>query len=522
MEEMQIKFVTLAEEKDKAAEKHLLELSSLKTELECIHQASIADLQAKHDAEKTEAAQAHASAISSLTESLKSEHAEAFTSLQSKHIEVTEKLAGTEQAHADAIALLREELKDDQSNDLTAIQAKLDEVQAQYEKLSEEKVAADRVHGEAVAELTEKMESISSEALKELQAKYDKAITREKDLEVKHAEVLEGLDLEHVQVVQKLKEEHEQALSVGVKLKEDVAASEEKVVALSKTLESTQRDLRASNQANERVGSALIAAKAQHAKEVTELVHQHAQIKEDDLANAERTHRDYRAHIEENLDRIARAVGVPPHQVVQDSHEVHELPIVTSLQEDVRLGPDDQFANLGGDLDSRVELIVEKHRKAMKEAEEAKARHLVVESERESLAREMEAMKGDVVRKHLAMIEPLEKENALLKEKVQRLDNILAAGDRVARAAATVGERRSIDTVEEDDEEDDESNEEKATPGADAESTWSGADAGTEVGSLGSSERVGVVGGGRPPREVLGTVSDSPRASRAKYANVLL
>ena len=66
-----------------------------------------------------------------------------------------------------------------------------------------------------------------------------------------------------------------------------------------------------------------------------------------------------------------------------------------------------------------------------------------------------------------------------LKEKVERLNNILAAGDRVARAAATMGEKREIDTLAEEDEED----EDQATSGAQS-SVQSPA-----------------------PREVLGTVS---------------
>ncbi|KAF2870154.1 hypothetical protein BDV95DRAFT_74821 [Massariosphaeria phaeospora] len=87
-------------------------------------------------------------------------------------------------------------------------------------------------------------------------------------------------------------------------------------------------------------------------------------------------------------------------------------------------------------------------------------------------------MKGDVVAKHLALMEPLEKENLSLKEKVERLEAILAAGDRVARAAATFGEKREINTLAEEDEEEDF---EDTTPGAQ------------------SSQQ------SPPPREVLGT-----------------
>jgi predicted nucleic acid-binding Zn-ribbon protein len=68
----------------------------------------------------------------------------------------------------------------------------------------------------------------------------------------------------------------------------------------------------------------------------------------------------------------------------------------------------------------------------------------------------IETMKGEVVRKHLARVEPLEKENALLTDKIDRLEAIIAAGDRIARAAATVGEKRTINTLAEEEEDVDE------------------------------------------------------------------
>ena len=74
----------------------------------------------------------------------------------------------------------------------------------------------------------------------------------------------------------------------------------------------------------------------------------------------------------------------------------------------------------------------------------------------------IETMKGEVVRKHLARVEPLEKENAFLLDKIDRLEAMLAAGDRIARVAATVGERRNINSLAEEDED----SAEDAWPGA--------------------------------------------------------
>jgi hypothetical protein len=73
-------------------------------------------------------------------------------------------------------------------------------------------------------------------------------------------------------------------------------------------------------------------------------------------------------------------------------------------------------------------------------------------------------MKVEVVKKHLARVEPLEKENAALFDKIDRLEAIIAAGDRVARAAATLGEKREINTLTEEDEEEESS--EDAVSGA--------------------------------------------------------
>jgi len=112
-----------------------------------------------------------------------------------------------------------------------------------------------------------------------------------------------------------------------------------------------------------------------------------------------------------------------------------------------------------------------------------------LEDERERWQGELELMKADVVRKHVAVVDKLEKEKDRLAEKVQRLEGILAAGDRVARAAATIGTPRAIDTVTEEDEEEDEEDEEDDGEAGQA--------------THGASGPYGV----RKPKEVLGTVS---------------
>lgn len=82
------------------------------------------------------------------------------------------------------------------------------------------------------------------------------------------------------------------------------------------------------------------------------------------------------------------------------------------------------------------------------EAERDRAHQAVVEAEDR-----IETFKGEVVRKHLARVEPLEKENTALLNKIDRLQDMLAAGDRIARAAASLGEKREMTVVAEESEE---------------------------------------------------------------------
>jgi chromosome segregation ATPase len=102
---------------------------------------------------------------------------------------------------------------------------------------------------------------------------------------------------------------------------------------------------------------------------------------------------------------------------------------------------------------------VETHSKDVERLEEIIAE---VEAERDEALQaaqeaedRIETMKGEVVRKHLARVEPLEKQNAALTDKIERLEAIIAAGDRVARAAATMGEKRNMNTLAEEDEDED-------------------------------------------------------------------
>ncbi|OCK72707.1 hypothetical protein K432DRAFT_411966, partial [Lepidopterella palustris CBS 459.81] len=119
-----------------------------------------------------------------------------------------------------------------------------------------------------------------------------------------------------------------------------------------------------------------------------------------------------------------------------------------------------EISNITGQLDevtkkfSQKEAVYEEEKRLIIENlnEDLSHKEKVHEEEKENLLSEMESMKETVVRKHVAVVEPLEKENAKLKGKVERLEAILAAGDRVAKAAAMVGTPRDMDTVDEEEE----------------------------------------------------------------------
>jgi chromosome segregation ATPase len=151
-----------------------------------------------------------------------------------------------------------------------------------------------------------------------------------------------------------------------------------------------------------------------------------------------------------------------------------------SLLKDLQSRYDTLSAQIASDAEAHAQDL-ERLQETLRslEAERDEATKAKAEAEEE-----IEKIKLNVVEKHIARVEPLERRIEFLEEKNERLQAILAAGDRVARAAATMGEKREIDTLEEEDEDEEE----------DSPAEGSGAHA-KEAKSP-------------PPPEVLGTVSD--------------
>lgn len=112
----------------------------------------------------------------------------------------------------------------------------------------------------------------------------------------------------------------------------------------------------------------------------------------------------------------------------------------SQLQEKLKADAAAETSNMLA-LGEKIRAIERERDEAIRAAEEAEDR--------------IETMKGEVVRKHLARVEPLEKENLQLLDKIDRLEAMLAAGDRIARAAASLGEQRNMNTLAEEEEEED-------------------------------------------------------------------
>lgn len=457
--ELQDNFVTLVAEKDKAAEDHTRELSALKAKLES-KQKVVDELQTKHGAlakKQAESEQRHADAVAHVTDSLKAEYSRALADLQEKHDSLAEKLADTDQAHEDAVALLTEELKEGHSNNMTALQTKLDEVQAKHDQLVKQKVSAERAHAEAL-ERKEALEKDQSKALKDLQSKHDTLIAQQSKTAKKHAEELDNVrsdwERKYMEATETAKTHEGRAELLRADLASLSKTSQDEIEKMRSSLK--EEHSKAYDDLFQKYTSSvnsLEASRADLSVKEAELVKQINEIGERLGKEKEKN-----ASLHEEATRML-AVHNDEKETLESSHAV----TVSELREQLKNNTVDH-------------LRLEEEKQAL-------------EDERERWQGELELMKADVVRKHVAVVDKLEKERNQLAEKVKRLEGILAAGDRVARAAATVGTPRAIDTVTEEDEEEDEEDEE---------------DNG-EVGQAthGASESYGV----RKPTEVLGTLA---------------
>ncbi|KAI8931560.1 hypothetical protein NX059_011215 [Plenodomus lindquistii] len=294
--------------------------------------------------------------------------------------------------------------------------AALAEAATKYETLCAQKATADREHENAITLLKDSLEELHKEALTKLQAENDVLQRRSAAMEREHADAIELLKEElkagHSNEVKLLRQQLETIQTQLSALTEEKAATEEAHEnAISELMIGMQASTSDAVEQLQKKHDALVAQ-----LEATQDSHKvDIQAARKEVADQQMQYRDL-------LSRNDKATA---------EAEAH-------AQEVLRL------MNLLQDIQSERD-------QAVQAAEEAEDR--------------IETMKGEVVRKHLARVEPLEKENAMLLDKVDRLEAIIAAGDRVARAAATIGEKRNIDTLAEEDEVEDEEDTTSDGPG---------------------------------------------------------
>ncbi|KAH7070056.1 hypothetical protein FB567DRAFT_564813 [Paraphoma chrysanthemicola] len=424
--DLQSRHDSLLEDKTSAEDAHARALDALKqdsdskykqllekTAAEEAHGMSktiIADLQARHDSlleEKTAAEDAHTRALDALKEDSESATKQLLGTLQSN-------LEGAHKNYLDS-------LHDTHSKALDAQQAEIEQKYASL--LDQEKAAALSDKQSALNELATLKKELQDEidALRsELGSKEEAAVLAEKaSLEEDHQAAIALLKEE-------LKEQHEQALS---ELQSKYDAQQAKFA----TIEQEHSDA---------IELLKEEFKAGHSNDVQTLRQQL------EAASMDQAH-------EEAISELM--AGMESSQSDAATHAAHAAEI-----EALKQGNAEHQTGFK-DLQSR-------HDKAVADVETHsqtadRLRQTIAEAAQEAEDR-IETMKGEVVRKHLARVEPLEKQNAALSDKIERLEAIIAAGDRVARAAATLGEKRAIDTLAEEDEDEETTSDENTAPGA--------------------------------------------------------
>ena len=287
-----------------------------------------------------------------------------------------------------------------------------DELAQKYEILLAEKAAADKEHQEAVAKLKESLTQDHERAFSKLQSEYNA-------LQERAAKT----DQEQSDAIELLKEEFKTGHS------NDMAALRQQLGDVQKRHSDLTEQKASMDQAHEEAISELMAGMEASTNDALQQLREKYDALTAEL-EAERLN-----HISE-LETARREAA--------EQQSLHQAASQQSQSSEVA----DTSASDVAVYEEKLRVLEQERNKAIRAAEDAEDR--------------IETMKGEVVRKHLARVEPLEKENAFLLDKIDRLEAMLAAGDRIARVAATVGERRNINSLAEEDED----SAEDAWPGA--------------------------------------------------------
>ncbi|OAK96582.1 hypothetical protein IQ06DRAFT_319233 [Phaeosphaeriaceae sp. SRC1lsM3a] len=431
-------------DKTTAEESHARALDALKQksdkEAHGMSKTIIADLQARHDdllQEKTTAEDAHSRAIDALKQDSESTAKQLLGELQSN----TEGAHKTEledlQIHRDTThESVVSNHKSAQESHSKALDAQQVEIEQKYASLLD-----------TLQEDASRLEKEKATALSDKQAALNELVALKKEL---HAEIdalrnelgsKDETEDDHQAAVvllkEELKEQHESAL---FKLQSEHDSLQHKLATIDKDH-----------------GDAIELLKEDLTHQLETLQKQHKDLTEQKAAMDQ-------AH-EEAISELMMGMESSQSDAVQQLQKNHAAEIESFKQ----VSEAEIHAQEVKRLQEAMEGMQKEHSQTARTVADTDASAQELQTLRKALEdaqaeRDEATMKGEVVRKHLARVEPLEKENAALFDKIDRLEAIIAAGDRVARAAATLGEKRDIDTLAEEDEEEEDS--EDAATGA--------------------------------------------------------
>ena len=382
--------------------------------LELKHDAlsvDLLDLQRAHSealAERRSAQESHARALETQDE-IEQKYSTLLKALEAD----TATLEQDKQAALNELVALKKELQDevDQLKSELAMKdeagsAGITEATKKYETLLAERDSAEKDHEAAVTLLRDSLREDHERTLSELQSKYDTLQKQIAKANQEHEDAMELLKEEfkagHSNDMQSLKQQ------LDVMQKQHAHLVEQKA-AMEKAHEDAISDLMTGIEAN--------------ASDATQRIQRKYDALAAELKDARLSHLD-------ELD-VARDAHVAELETAKGNLTEQQI-----LYRDLLSRHDKASADVEAHAEDVKRLMETIHKvegerdRAVKSAEGAEDR--------------IETMKGEAVRKHLARVEPLEKENALLHDKVERLEAILAVGDRVARSAASMGEQRNI------------------------------------------------------------------------------
>ena len=303
--------------------------------------------------------------------------------------------------HAKEALIEAAELRRELENETRSGQANLHELTRKHDELLADKITADEIHGKALSSLKESLDSEREHCIAELKSQH-------RLLQDRFAEVEE----DHQQTFARLKNE----------LETDQSSNAD---ALRQQLELAQK---------------------QHADDTEQMVEAHENAISKLMTGLQNSARDAVQQLQKRYDALEAHL-----EAVNVQHESEKAAIQRESTEQRELLAElrARLARAAYDLEAATEDVERlQNTVAIIEAERDQAYKATTEAEDR-----IERFKGEVVRKHLARIEPLQKENTALLDKIDRLQDMLVAGDRIARAAASLGEKREMTTLAEEPEE---------------------------------------------------------------------